>query len=165
MYIRIWVLLSFMVAALSANADTNSQRSLAEEMLEVSKASSVIDNMTSQVNTMFSQTVQQMNLSEDKKAEAAKYQQRLNDIMAEEFSWNKLKGQFVDVYVDVFTEEELKELVEFYKSPLGQKLIIKMPQLMQQSMVLAQKQMQTVIPKIKALSQEMQAELYQQPNG
>ncbi|UZE95658.1 DUF2059 domain-containing protein [Alkalimarinus alittae] len=165
MYIRIVVLLSLMVSASLANADADRQRLLAEEMLEVSQASSVLDNMSAQVNAMFSQTVQQMNLSEEKKAEAAKYQQRLNEIMEEELSWSKLKGQFVDVYVDVFSEEELKELVAFYKSPLGKKLIVKMPQLMQESMGLAQKQMQSIIPKIKQLSQEMQAELYQQPNG
>lgn len=165
MYIRILVLLSLLVATSLANADADKQRLLAEEMLEVSQASSVLDNMSAQVNAMFAQTVQQMNLSEEKKAEAAKYQQRLNEIMKEELSWSKLKGQFVDVYVDVFSEEELKELVEFYKSPLGQKLIVKMPQLMQESMGLAQKQMQSIIPKIKALSEEMQADLYQQPNG
>ena len=165
MYKKLIVLLTLMFATVMVNADEAKQRALAEEMLEVSQASSVLDNMSKQVDAMFAQTVQQMNLAEDKKAEAEKYQQRLNVIMKEELSWNKLKGQFVDVYVDVFSEEELEELVAFYKSPLGQKLIVKMPQLMQESMGLAQKQMQSIIPKIKALSQEMQAELYQQPNG
>lgn len=165
MYKKLLVLLTLMMATSMVNADATKQRALAEEMLEVSQASSVLDNMSKQVDAMFAQTVQQMNLTEDKQAEAEKYQQRLNTIMKEELSWDKLKGQFVDVYVDVFSEEELEELVAFYKSPLGQKLIVKMPQLMQESMGLAQKQMQSIIPKIKALSQEMQAELYQQPNG
>ena len=165
MFKKLLVLLSLIAATSMANADVAKQRALAEEMLEVSQASSVLDNMSKQVDAMFAQTVQQMNLTGDKQAEAEKYQQRLNTIMKEELSWDKLKGQFVDVYVDVFSEEELEELVEFYKSPLGQKLIVKMPQLMQESMGLAQKQMQSIIPKIKALSQEMQAELYQQPNG
>lgn len=165
MYKKLLVLLTLMMATSMVNADATKQRALAEEMLEVSQASSVLDNMSKQVDAMFAQTVQQMNLTKDKQAEAEKYQQRLNTIMKEELSWDKLKGQFVDVYVDVFSEEELEELVAFYKSPLGQKLIVKMPQLMQESMGLAQKQMQSIIPKIKALSQEMQAELYQQPNG
>lgn len=165
MFKKLLVLLTLIAATSMANADVAKQRALAEEMLEVSQASSVLDNMSKQVDAMFAQTVQQMNLTGDKQAEAEKYQQRLNTIMKEELSWDKLKGQFVDVYVDVFSEEELEELVEFYKSPLGQKLIVKMPQLMQESMGLAQKQMQSIIPKIKALSQEMQAELYQQPNG
>ncbi|MFD2231614.1 DUF2059 domain-containing protein [Alkalimarinus sediminis] len=165
MYKKLIVLLTLVFATSMVSADAAKHRALAEEMLEVSKASSVLDNMSQQVNVMFAQTVQQMNLPQERQAEAEKYQQRLNAIMKEELSWEKLKGQFADVYVDVFNEQELKELVEFYKSPLGQKLIIKMPQLMQESMGLAQKQMQAIIPKIKALSQEMQAELYQQPNG
>ncbi len=165
MYKKILVMLTLMVATSMVNADVAKQRALAEEMLEVSQASSVLDNMSKQVDAMFAQTVQQMNLPEDKKAEAERYQQRLNTIMKEGMSWDKLKGQFVDVYVDVFSEKELEELVAFYKSPLGQKLIVKMPLLMQESMALAQKQMQSIIPQIKALSEDMQAELYQKPKG
>lgn len=158
-------MIALLLVASVASADEAKQRALAEEMLKASQADAVLENMSKQVNAMFAQTVKQMNVPEERQAEAEKYQQRLNKILEEEMSWNKLKGQFIDVYVDVFSEEELKELVDFYNSPVGKKLISKMPRLMQKSMGLAQQQMQTIIPKIKALSQEMQAELYQQPQG
>ena len=38
-------------------------------------------------------------------------------------------------YAGEFTEQELKELVTFYKSPLGQKLLVAEPKAIQQSMV------------------------------
>jgi uncharacterized protein len=38
------------------------------------------------------------------------------------------------VYASAFTEQELKDLVTFYKSPLGQKLLTTEPQAIQQSM-------------------------------
>ena len=38
------------------------------------------------------------------------------------------------VYADAFTEQELKDLVTFYKSPLGQKLLSTEPQAIQLSM-------------------------------
>ncbi len=164
MYKKLAMIALLLVASV-ASADEAKQRALAEEMLKASQADAVLENMSKQVNAMFAQTVKQMNVPEERQAEAEKYQQRLNKILEEEMSWNKLKGQFIDVYVDVFSEEELKELVDFYNSPVGKKLISKMPRLMQKSMGLAQQQMQTIIPKIKALSQEMQAELYQQPQG
>jgi hypothetical protein len=37
------------------------------------------------------------------------------------------------VYAEAFTEQELKELVTFYKSPLGQKLLTAEPQAIQSS--------------------------------
>jgi len=37
------------------------------------------------------------------------------------------------VYADLFTEQELKDLVTFYKSPLGQKVIVAEPQAFQAS--------------------------------
>ena len=164
MYKKLAMIALLLIASV-ASADEAKQRALAEEMLKASQADAVLENMSKQVNAMFAQTVKQMNVPEERQAEAEKYQQRLNKILEEEMSWNKLKGQFINVYVDVFSEEELKELVDFYNSPVGKKLISKMPRLMQKSMGLAQQQMQTIIPKIKALSQEMQAELYQQPKG
>ena len=38
------------------------------------------------------------------------------------------------IYASAFTEQELKDLVTFYKSPLGQKLIVNEPQAIQYSM-------------------------------
>lgn len=164
MYKKLAIIALLLVASV-VSADETKQRALAEEMLKASQADSVLENMSKQVNAMFAQTVKQMNVPEERRAEAEKYQQRLNKILEEEMAWSKLKGQFIDVYVEVFSEEELEELVSFYNSPVGKKLISKMPRLMQKSMGLAQQHMQTIIPKIKALSQEMQAELYQQPKG
>jgi uncharacterized protein len=38
------------------------------------------------------------------------------------------------IYANVFTEQELKDLVTFYKTPLGQKLLVSEPQAIQLSM-------------------------------
>ena len=73
--------------------------------------------------------------------------------------WDKLKTQMVGAYVAVYTEDEIKEITAFYKSPAGVKMIAKMPELMQASMQITQNQMQQIMPKIQALSQEMAAEL------
>ncbi len=39
-----------------------------------------------------------------------------------EENYDIIEQIFVDVHIDVFTEEELKELIVFYKTPLGQKV-------------------------------------------
>jgi hypothetical protein len=46
----------------------------------------------------------------------------------------EIGDQMALIYVNTFTEQELKDLVTFYKSPLGQKLLAAEPQAIQLSM-------------------------------
>ncbi|HEY0427112.1 MAG TPA: DUF2059 domain-containing protein [Pyrinomonadaceae bacterium] len=59
------------------------------------------------------------------------------------------------LYDKFFTEKELADLVTFYKSETGQKVISTMPQLVAESMQAAQ---QTLLPKILKLLDEMMQE-------
>lgn len=60
---------------------------------------------------------------------------RFKELMAERINFAEVMEQiFYPVYDKFFTEEELKDLVAFYKSPTGQKSIGIMPQLMQEAM-------------------------------
>jgi hypothetical protein len=66
------------------------------------------------------------------------YQKDLNEvavIVAQGFAGREKEiGEgMAKVYADAFTEQELKDLVTFYKSPLGQKLLVAEPQAIQSS--------------------------------
>jgi hypothetical protein len=67
------------------------------------------------------------------------YQKDLNEvavIVAQKFAGKEKEiGEgMAAVYASDFTEQELKDLVNFYKSPLGQKLLTTEPRAIQQSM-------------------------------
>ena len=47
---------------------------------------------------------------------------------------NEIGEQMAKIYASVFTEQELKDLVTFYKTPLGQKLLATEPTAIQTSM-------------------------------
>ena len=51
-------------------------------------------------------------------------------------NWDNLKSQFVNLYADIFSAEELDALIKFYESPTGGKLIDKQPEIQQKSMAL-----------------------------
>jgi hypothetical protein len=61
--------------------------------------------------------------------------------------WNKM---FAEVYAEVFTAEEIDGLIKFYKSPLGQKLLAKEPQLTKATMAKMQVEMAKIMPKLQA---------------
>jgi uncharacterized protein len=75
-------------------------------------------------------------------------------LMKEEMNWDKLKPEFVRLYVKTFTEEELNALIEFYGSPTGQAFIRKMPAIIQGSMEISQSQMKRLMPKMMRIVQE-----------
>ena len=60
-----------------------------------------------------------------------------------------------------FTEEELRELLAFHLSPVGQESLEKMPVIMQESMAWAQQETMTAMPglteKMRAVIDEMEA--------
>ena len=43
--------------------------------------------------------------------------------------FDSLKRELADIYLDMFTPEEIKELIAFYETPLGKKIIEKTPEL------------------------------------
>ncbi|MNR06324.1 hypothetical protein D3C85_1223910 [compost metagenome] len=65
----------------------------------------------------------------------------------------------VKLYTTNFTEQELKDLVAFYQSPLGRKVLEKMPVVTQQSAQLTQKKLESAVPVVNKLLADMTKEL------
>ncbi len=72
--------------------------------------------------------------------------QECKDIFKEQLKWETLEPQFAQMYADAFTEPELKQLIEFYKSPVGQKLIEKQPDLSQKFQKITQQKFLATVP-------------------
>jgi hypothetical protein len=70
-------------------------------------------------------------------------------IIQEALSWENLKADFIALYSETFTAEELQGILDFYKSPAGQKFIVKQPELMQKSMQISQKLMARIMPRLQ----------------
>lgn len=150
--------LCFVLTCATASAGVQEHRALAEELIKITEGDMVMEKMKAQVTMIFQQITAQMNVQEADRPKLEKYSQRFDAILKEDMAWEKIKPQYVDLYTSVFTEEETKGLVEFYKSELGKKVTAKMPELMQQSMTVARTYMQGVVPKLEALTEEMRVD-------
>lgn len=65
----------------------------------------------------------------------------------------------IDLYARHFTQDEIKEIIAFYKSPTGGKMTAEMPKLTAESMQFTQTRMATVIPALQQdLIKRLQAE-------
>ena len=54
------------------------------------------------------------------------------------FKMESMREKMVEIYSEIYTEEEIKDMTAFYKSKTGQKVLEKMPEIMQRSMELTQ---------------------------
>lgn len=77
---------------------------------------------------------------------------RLEDIMREfvqkAMNWTELKPEYVRLYTDIYTEAELREMVAFYRTPLGKRMLDTLPQLMARSNEISQRRMQQHLPEM-----------------
>ena len=152
-------LLTTLFISSTAVASTESHRQAVEEMLSISRVDKMIEPMMENVMSVMQQQMSQVEIPEDKKPIVEKYNQKIIETLRQEMRWERMKDDFVNLYLDVYTEEEIRGLTEFYKSPLGQKMLDKMPELMQASLQISQGLLQQTLPKIQQLSQDMVLEL------
>ena len=150
-------------------AQDTTRRKLAEELLSEMQMKETIEksfamfkkmmpNMmkTAQATAKTAMPPGETKADEDAKLEKAEQMgAKMMDLMAKEMSWDSMKDDYITLYAETFTEEELKGLVVFYKSPVGKAFVKKMPELMKRSMQMSQKKMMQWMPKIQELSKDM----------
>ncbi|SQF99834.1 Uncharacterized protein conserved in bacteria [Paucimonas lemoignei] len=140
-------------------ADTASHNASAETFLKLAHADKLGTPVYMQVQQMFAQRFAETKAPESKKALLETYQAKANAALDQSIGWNKLKPDMVKLYTANFSESELKDLVAFYQSPLGKKVLTKMPELTQQSAQLTQGKLETAVPVVNKLLADMTAEL------
>ena len=142
--------------------DVERRRELAAELLDALDMKTTLAKSFEATKAMIPAQMQQMrkNLpgqgagAEAAKAAAEKALEKTMALVAEEMSWEKMKEDYVAIYADVFTVEEMEALLAFYRSPAGRAFVAKQPELMQRSMEVSQKASLRLMPKLMALQFE-----------
>lgn len=92
----------------------DSLREALSELFQIMNMSSIIDQMLAM----------QLQL----KPELAPIEEAMRDFF--DRLWISLEEDFINLYMETFTPGEIRDIVAFHKSPVGQKCIQKMPELM-----------------------------------
>ncbi|HEY8344757.1 MAG TPA: DUF2059 domain-containing protein [Bacillota bacterium] len=151
-----------LICTVGVLANENSFYNSVEELLLLLQTDKVFAQACEQIKPMVLQSIQQegvIDLTPEQVQIMEKYLDKLFTVIEEEMGWDKIKDDYIRIYMSVYTEEEVRELIEFYQSPVGQKSIEKMPMLMRQSMEISQKYMWNVMPRMEEIMIEMKAEL------
>jgi hypothetical protein len=144
---------AMMLGAFGALAQDAGKAAKVEEMLRLTKTDEMMQQVMSQMKTM-SMDQFEKNLPPEEKAKAREQQQKIFDLVSAKMSWEKFKPAIVQIYAEVYTDEELDGILAFYRSPAGHAMIEKMPQLMSRTMAVAQKLMGDIQPEIEKMVKE-----------
>lgn len=135
---RLLAVLAICAAGMAAGAEAAAQDSKLEkarEVFRVTQAEGIVEQMLSAVFAQIGATMQQSH--PDLPQEAL-------DVVRDEISASlrdslpALLDQMAVVYEQTFTDAELDGMLAFYKSPVGQSMVAKLPQVMNQSLQFSQ---------------------------
>ncbi len=149
------VIFLLLLNSLSASAQETTKTAKIEELLKVTNAEGMLQQVYSQIRTMTAkQVAATADSSPEAKAEAAQAADKLIAQIQEHIGWDKMKPEYIRLYDEVYTDEEISGILAFYKSPAGQAFLTKMPQLMAKIMEVTQRQMVELTPEIQRITKE-----------
>jgi hypothetical protein len=110
-----------LLAGVAVRADDKSHRQAAEELF---KAMDVESMLAGAIDASLEAQVKA-------NPALAQFKGVMKKFFNKYMSYASLKDDLIKLYTDEFTEDELKEMTKFYKTPTGRKLAKKGPSLMQ----------------------------------
>lgn len=140
-----------------AHADDASKRTKIVELLTVLK----VDQVGKQIVDGASQQTDALGHREFGATETPEQQKKVTDLhqqvvtlISPAVDWKTLQPEFVTAYNSTYSEPEIDGILAFYKSPAGQALLNKGPQIGQQSSQIVQNHMSAVQPQLRQLVQD-----------
>lgn len=140
-------------------ADDASHAADVERFLRLARADKLVVPVYAQVQQMFAQRFAESAAPDSRRALLERYQAKADTALDQAIGWEQLRPELIELYRRHFDEQEMRELLAFYQSPLGRKVLEQMPMLTAQSAQLTQDRLQAAVPQVNKLLAEMTAEL------
>lgn len=84
----------------------------------------------------------------------AQYDDVVLDFFNKYLSWDQVRDDYVRLYAESYSEDELRELIAFYQTPLGEKMVDLIPTFQQRETEITEERMQEHMPELQQNLQE-----------
>ena len=146
------IFMIFLILLMPFSAFGDEKADLAKEVLELTHVNQTIRQLQDQM-------MSQLNIPADKKVKATEFQNKLSKKISDVMSYDKTEKEYIDLYTSVYTAEELRGIIKFYKSPVGKSMIEKQPVITKKAMEMSQKKLKVLIPDIQKMIEKFEQEL------
>ena len=110
------LLLSLLIFSSSLYAEQNTKQQKIDELISVMNLDSMVDSMYGQVEGMMKGMSDQMGVKPSEQAIFDKYYGDMTTVLKTEMSWAKMQPMMVNVYDKHFSEQEIADMLAFYKT-------------------------------------------------
>ncbi|HEX5726585.1 MAG TPA: DUF2059 domain-containing protein [Longimicrobiaceae bacterium] len=90
--------------------------------------------------------------------EMAQFEDVMREFMARYLAWERIRPEFMALYAELYTEPELRQIITFYRSPIGQKMIDNEPQMMQRAGEIGERKVVENMPELMRMLTERMAQ-------
>ncbi|VUD64765.1 hypothetical protein TDB9533_03396 [Thalassocella blandensis] len=153
------LLLALVLLTSNVFASEATKQEKLKELINVMDMDSMVDSMYSQMEVMMQNMSTEMGVQPEEQPIFDEYYSKMTMVMREEISWKKMKPTVLEIYDKNFSEQEISDMLAFYKTETGQAILAKMPAVMQESMLMSQSLAQNAVPKIQVIAKELYADL------
>lgn len=147
--VAVFLILVIASSGVAAQEYTKEHLRAAEEMLIAMNAEGTLSET---IDTMLDAQLQQ-------NPEIAQFADVLEAFLRKYMSWENLKGYYIQIYAEAFTEQELREITAFYRTETGQKLVKLTPELTSKGMALGQEIVMKHLPELQQMILQRMQEL------
>jgi uncharacterized protein len=149
------LLVASMIGVHPAHGDSISKARKVREMLAALRLAETTNRLEqaqeAQIQTMSEQQLAGVTLDDDQQRAFDEFRQKLVDLIRASASWKAMEPDFVKLYSDAYSENELDGILAFYRTPAGRAMLAKTPELTKRSIAISQQRMAELTPKIQAL--------------
>ncbi|HXP65218.1 MAG TPA: DUF2059 domain-containing protein [Steroidobacteraceae bacterium] len=149
-------------SALAANDAPASDASI-REMLDLTNARQLLDNMKGQMNGLMANAmrdaVKNQTVTPERQAILDRMAAKMSTVVTDTMNWDDLMPIYSRTYRASFTQDEIDGVIKFYKSPAGRAYTKKLPVAMQNIMVEMQGLIKPMQEKMAAIQRESIQEL------
>jgi uncharacterized protein len=153
------VLLLSSATAMAAPASESSIK----QLLDVTQAQQLLHGVRAQLDSLMNNAVQQAlkgrTPTAGQQQVITNMQNKMVALLQAELAWAKLEPMYLRLYKEAFSEEEIADMLSFYKTPAGQAVVHKMPVLMRKTMLEIQKMTSGLTPKMQQIQEDFVAEM------
>ncbi len=158
------VLVALMLSAVTVFAeDAAPSDASILELMAVTQSRKLLDAQMGQIDgvmqSAFKKSLGDRTMTPEQQQIMDEMRTRTVALFREEMKWESLEPLLIDIYKKSFTQDEIDGMLTFYRSPTGQAVIAKMPQVMQYTMKTMQERMLKLIPQMQQIQSDAMARL------
>jgi hypothetical protein len=111
------------------------------------------------MNSIPKELLKGKNITPEQQKAIDTFRAKVVKISKDEISWEVIEPRVLEIYSGTLSQSDVDGIIAFYQSPAGKSYIKKMPQIMNQTMLMMQKTSVPMMKKIEAASIEFQQDM------